>query len=263
MYTLTEAKSLGQFTAPAKIQTTFDKIRDQRSVYLWSDTYSQLDKEFLMRYLNNNDINTIMVSPGKHKIGVQEFLSQTLIENKPVFLLIGENSYVQKGFSKSLKNKIKNLNPIYQGIHLDIEPQALEDWSSNKEAYLNTFVQVLKDSKRVLGLDKKLSVAVPVFFPENVLEEIFTIADEVVVMAYGNTDINYVERKLTEELLINQNTNKLTIALRATDFDNRIELEAFIDQVIDKLGVKSFAIQDLSDLIDLDQKTILEDIKKD
>ena len=71
----------------------------------------------------------------------------------------------------------------------------------------------------------------------------------------------FLQRRIADELSFTESKVKLTIALRAKDFDNRIELEERIQNLTQKTGIERFIIQDLGDLISLDQETIFGKLK--
>jgi len=261
MFSLSDVSTITDFTTPRTHPFSTKKNKDQRSIYLWSNTMREIGGNFLLKYLVNNQIDRVMLSSGIEKDTSDTFLKEASIEGMSVFKLIGENSYITKGFTSSLKASIESLNILYDGVHLDIEPQALPGWEENKMVYTKSLIELLMKAKGSLSPDKKLSVSVPSFLPASLLEELFNVADEVVIMVYGKTTIDFIQRKIIEEMSVSQ-PEKLTIALRASDFNDRIQLEELIADLMAKTLIKRFVIQDLGDMITLDQNTILGDLNQ-
>jgi hypothetical protein len=83
---------------------------------------------------------------------------------------------------------------LFDGIHLDVEPMALSDWSTNTAADALSFVAALKqiranDAQVHLELDCQFSYgAVAVAGYASLADAIDTTVDEITIMSYRNTD---------------------------------------------------------------------------
>lgn len=251
------------FAKTKPLNDQIKKTEDTRGVYLWSNTLQNAGPQFLISYLLNNEINRVMFSSGDFDSLESSFLSGTSTKEIDVYRLIGENSYITKGFNASLKTKIETLDMRYTGLHLDIEPQALKGWEKHKLEYQNQLVEVVKQARIALPQDRALSISIPVFFEPKVISQLAELVDEMVVMAYANTDLEAIKRKLQEEIGLSSGKARLTIALRASDFDSRIHMEELIKALIAETGIVDFLVQDLGELIALDQKTILGDVNEE
>ena len=257
IYTLLNEPDPNAFTIPVDISNYFDRMAGIRSIYIWSDEANSIENGFLTKYAINNDISSLMVSFGKtDKVKLNDLFGQASSENIIVNGLIGENSYAQHGYSEELDNKITEfLQYPFNGLNLDIEPHALDDWESRKEEYLDNLVSALKGIRDRLPKSKKLSISIPVFYPKETLAKLFVIADEVVVMCYEQPVIEKLLNSLEEEVALGK--KKMVLAIRADDFSDRLALEDFVKRLISATEIDRIAIHDLGRLIELDQKTIL------
>ena len=83
---------------------------------------------------------------------------------------------------------------LFDGIHLDIEPMALPDWTTNRAADALSFVSAMKqiranDTQVHLELDCQFSYGtVPVAGYASLADAIDTTVDEITIMSYRNTD---------------------------------------------------------------------------
>lgn len=249
-------QSLWEIGDEVSLEGFFEKVIGERSIYIWSTGFERFSSQFLSNYIANNDFRNIYLSPGnQEKDKIEAFLQLEKLQNVDTYRLIGENSYARDGDASGLLQIVQGINnSIYAGIHLDIEPHVFEDWDQNQAGYLNNLVEVVQVVKDSLNPSKKISISIPNFYPQNTLAELDELIDEAVVMCYENVDIDFVIRKIAEEKQVFG--DKLTVAFRTQDFVDRVVMEEFILEFIEKTGIQNVAIHDLNDLIALDQKTI-------
>jgi hypothetical protein len=166
--------------------------------------------------------------------------------------MLGSNKLLNTGlvgYLDSLKSNIKL--SFIKGIHLDLEPHTLNGFKENKVAFFENYVTIIKQAKKFTE-DKKLelSVSIPLSYPENVLEELDKLCNNVYLMAYENVSADFIIKKSAEEKAILK--SKCVLALRTKDFENRMEM----DQLFKKLGFEKTAYHDLDDLIKFDNTSI-------
>ncbi len=234
----------------------FDKVVGERSLYVWSKGFERFSIQFLSNYIANNDFRKIYLSPGTEKNDkIDEFLQLEKLQSVTTYRLIGENSYARDGNSEGLLNIVEQVNASdYNGIQLDIEPQTFDDWDTKKDEYLNNLVNVTRAAREALDSTKAISISIPNHFPEATIEALAALVDEIVVMSYERPELDFVIRKLEEERRLAG--DKLVVAFRTKDFRDRVVMEEFILEFIQKTGIENIAIHDLDNLISLDQKTI-------
>lgn len=256
IYTDMNLDNLGQIAEEVLLDGFFDKTSGERSLYIWSNGFNRFSPQFLSNYIANNGFINLYLSPGaaeQERLG--GFLKRENLQKVSIYRLVGENSYAIDGNAQGLLNIIGEVNSSeYKGIQLDIEPHTLDDWDENMEVYLNNLIQVTKQARKALNSSKSVSISIPNFYPESAIEALGELVDEIVVMSYGRAEIDFVIRKLEEERRIA--SDKLVVAFRAQDFKDRVVMEDFILDFIQKTGIENIAIHDLENLIVLDQKTI-------
>ena len=234
----------------------FDKVVGERSLYLWSKSFERFPTQFLSNYIANNDFRKIYLSPGQvGKEKIKEFIQLEKLQRVAIYRLVGENSYAKDGNIQGLLKITDEINSSeYKGIHLDIEPHTFEDWDTKKEEYLKNLLKVTKAARQSLDSTKAISMSIPNNYPVSTIESLVELVDEMVVMSYERPEIEFVIRKLEEERRVVG--DKLVVAFRTKDFKDRVVMEEFILEFIQRTGIENIAIHDLDQLIRLDQKTI-------
>ncbi len=242
-----------QFEIP-QINETGSQIN--RSVYIWTSVFSKNSAPFLSQYIRYNKFSNVILAHQKedpYKTEKKEFITSVIENGSKVELLFGQNDLMQENnvsqwFEKELSGY--DLNTI-SCIHLDIEPHTFDDWKTNKEALLNKYIEVISEVKSLAGKKNlQLAVSVPLYFPEPIMEKIFSIANKVYFMCYENIDQNYIEKKVSK---YEKYKNQINIAIRTEDFSNRVVMENYVKEISSKLQIKNITIHDLKRLLLFDE----------
>ncbi len=246
-----------QIATPISFEGYYDKMAGDRSIYIWSGVFNDFSSIFLSEYLVNNEFEKVYFSsaslPKDQILGFIELLNK---QGASVYRLFGDNSMAVNVDTASLDGLLQEIKSNgFHGLHLDVEPHVFPDWNSNRDTYLNNLKTGIQYLSAQLDSGNHLTISIPNFYPEEFLSGIQGHVNEVVVMCYDNIDIDFIVRKIAEELVVFG--DKLTIALRTEDFEDRIALEDFVKNLIQVTGIENIAIHDLSRLIKLDEKTIL------
>ena len=255
---------VASFIKPYKIDTlTMVHEKTNKAIYIWSEAQTKYSASYIEEYLRLNKISTAIISLKKDQSNKNEAtalfdkLAASGIRSE---LLVGNNKLLTQkdpvAFYDSLLSGL-NLKNI-SAIHLDVEPHTLADYDANKDKYLNMYVELLKKTKIYCsqkGL--KLSVSIPVFYPETTLKDIYAQADNVYLMAYEHSDVDFIIRKVKEEFAID--ASKTVIALRAKDFKNRNECEKLITELSQTLNTSRFALHDLETFVKLDELSVTQE----
>jgi hypothetical protein len=226
-----------------------------KSIYIWSNNSADYSTSFITEFLLRNEINNAIVSPGKTKESytrakiLLDSLHQVGIHTE---LLLGENSLLKRknqvAYIDSVLTAIGNSN--IDAIHLDVEPHTLSDWDTKKDSYLSDYLKMVHELKiYCTSKGLKLSVSIPVFYPETFLQDLYTTVDHVYVMAYEQTDPDKIVNKTKEERALG--ADKTIIAIRTKDFADRQKFDDFLFLLSDKLKTKDFAIHDFNSLVKL------------
>ncbi|HEY0031404.1 MAG TPA: hypothetical protein VGC65_11635 [Bacteroidia bacterium] len=252
------------FIKPYKTDT-LAKIREktEKALYIWSEAQTKYSAQYIEEYVRMNAVSTAIISLRKDQANKEEaalLFEKFNASGIKTELLIGNNKLLSvkdpNAYFDSITNGI-NLSTI-KAIHLDVEPHVLDDYDSNKEKYLNQYVELLKKTKTYCtqkGL--ALSVSIPVFYPEPILKQIYAQANNVYLMAYEHPDADFIIRKVKEEFAIDP--AKTVIALRAKDFKNRNECEKLISELTQTLSIFRFALHDLETFVKLDEQNIMKE----
>jgi len=231
-----------------------------RSGYLWSAGLAKRSAQFISEYLVYNKFDKLIVSLNtdkEHKNRLVQLLPLVKKNNIDVELMIGDNELIRKtgSVATELENLCKGLtDSTINGIHLDVEPHTFSDWETEKAAYMNSYLQMLNEVRNFCNQRKwKLSVSIPLHYPEETVNKIFSICDQVIFMAYENIKPEYIDRKL---LPYAGQKVKLAVAVRTKDFQNRIQIEKYLIDLYHRTGIEQIAIHDIETLISMDEKNL-------
>lgn len=229
----------------------------ERSLYIWSADFNRYDNEFLIHFLKNRHISTVIVSIGSKtdlkKLGI--FCEKAHRDHLSVIGMISDNNLLFPDAQKKLEKRINHAKTLpLDGLHLDIEPHIFDDFKERKKEYYENYIAMVDIIKAIIGTSKlSLSVSIPVFYEENVVREIAQRSDKVYVMAYGIKNIEKLEQKIEEEF--RASGEKMVIALRMKDFDSLYAAESFIEQLHDD-NYRRFAFYDLKQMMELELKKV-------
>lgn len=255
---------VSSFIRPYKLDTlaiAHEKIN--KALYIWSEAQLKYNPQYIEEYIRLNKISTAIISLRKDQSNKQEanaLFAKLASSGVKSELLIGNNKLLSSKdpalYFDSLTNGM-DLAAV-SALHLDIEPHVLKDYDTNKEKYLNQYIELLKKTNSYCsqkGL--KLSVSIPVFYPEPILKEIYAQSDNVYLMAYEHPTADFIIKKVKEEFAIDP--AKTVIALRAKDFKNRNECENLINELSKTLTPSRFALHDLETFVKLDELNVIQE----
>ena len=226
-----------------------------RSMYIWSSAFDNYSTTAIRKYLVRNDISTVFVS-ATNKPAFKKLLPELAKKNIQVEVLIGNNSLLTNSDPKEyLDNLLSGIDTQkIKAIHLDIEPHArssFSDFHERESYYFDLYLDLLREARDYAdNHDLELSVDIPTFYPDYVLDGVYTYADTVYVMAYEITNMNTLKSRTSQEL--ERDEHRTVIALRANDFATRSKFETYLQNASSKLSINSFAMHDLKRFMMLD-----------
>jgi hypothetical protein len=248
---------ISDFTFPVTVK---DNLKDStfipppvKAIYIWSKSLSVATQTMLTDYITLNNFNQIVVSYKYDKVYLQT-LNPFINKNytSKISLMIGNNKLINGGMPIYLDSLAKSVPLTFvKSIHLDIEPHTFDDFKTNQAAYFAKYMQVLDDASSFCKKQNlQLEVSIPLSYPDDVLDKIFSLCNKVYLMAYENVDPDFITRKCEEEL--KRGKSKIVLALRTKDFENRSQM----DEHFKKLGIKNIAYHDYETLLELDKKAV-------
>ena len=232
--------------------------KKKRAVYVWSKTFTEYSPEFLAEYAIYNEFDKAIVAVMKNDtIPERERFMQYAAENGEVHFMLGNNKLFYEenieGYIQEMLDQYPAVKP--DGIHLDIEPHTFEDWGSRKQELLNQYLELVgKVSTFCKGKELQLSVSIPPHYNKEVIDKLLQLCDQVYFMCYENVDTDYLFRKIVP--FLDNAQEKITLAFRTEDFENRIELEEKLNELETKTQIHLYAYHDLRRMIEFDRKSI-------
>jgi hypothetical protein len=221
-----------------------------RSVYLWSNLFNVMNNDHLISFMRDREIDHVLISLGKltDTKKLKDFIHKMDVYGIHSAGLIGNNALV----NHSDKEILDYLSPFkaygLNAIHLDVEPHTFDDYDKNKDAYLSNLLSVYKtaaDWCHSNGMD--LSVSVPFYYPESVIDKAFDICDQVYIMNYNVKN----EQQLVERLDVFSQAKyrkKLVVSIRPSDFTTLKDLDYTLLHIIKDTGIEKYCFNDLRGL---------------
>ncbi len=230
-----------------------EKIQEQKStleLYCWSAAIEEFSAAKIFGFSELNNFQSVLLSLPKESgsnARYSSFLALAQGRNMNVKFMIGDNNLIKKVFAEEMSSRLQGIpSDYYSEIHLDVEPHTFNDWKINQSKYLSEYLIMLQDARKWCDENgKKLSVSIPLHYPEATIKDIFDLCDKVYFMAYENVKTEYIVRKAK-----NYELSKTVIALRTNDFINRLEMENKIDELEDA-GFNQFIYHDFKSLYSL------------
>lgn len=228
------------------------EFKNLNAVYIWRDAFQNNEVGTIINYCKLNNFNTLIISSNKNnKTKVKQLVSLNTTFNCE--LLIGSNKLLQNQKQESYFDSVAadfNLSQ-FSGIHLDVEPHTAPDFKENKEAYFEKYLNLLANAHAFTKKNNlKLSVSIPLNYPDTVLAALFQKCDHVYLMAYENVKPAFIKGKIKEEMALNK--EKIVLALRTNDFNDK----AAMDELFSLLQVKHTAYHDLDELMKMSRTNL-------
>lgn len=230
----------------------------ERSIYVWTKTFDDYSPEFLAEYIIYNEFEKVYLAASPDDTSrAKEIFMAYAAENAEVHVMIGNNDLIYDSepttYVHSIVSKMQKNKPV--GIHLDVEPHTFDNWSTEKAKLSKMYLEMLGQiSQYCKDYDYKLSVSIPLHYGPELVDNIFERVDEVYFMCYENVKSTYIERKITPYL--DYAKDKIVLAFRTEDFENRVEMEDKIKDVSKLTSIKKFAYHDLRRIISFDRVNI-------
>jgi hypothetical protein len=211
----------------------------KRMLYIWSKDFAASSNEYLLTLMKVKSISTLIISPGDH--GDLNQLAR-LARKVPVQYMLGINRWLNPTERADIPRVLETVRATgIKTLHLDVEPQALDAWHTQKDSLLISYKNMLQEVRKYWP--DTLSVSIPAYFPESTLKTVYDLADEVIIMAYETKDPKVLRRRLKEETKMSSTKNIL--AVNAKEYLNEMELEFTLDRFSESLPFSTFAIHHL------------------
>mgnify|MGYP001942567521 FL=1 len=228
----------------------------KRDVYIWSKTFENYTGDFLAEYAVYNEFGKMIVAVSdKDDSKEKKLFMQYAAESSEVYFMLGNNKLFYNsditGYLERVLTNYEKTSPT--GIHLDIEPHTFDSWDNDRRGLLNKYVVLVAEVSRFCTKNNlKLEISVPKHYDEFIMDQLFQLVDKVYFMCYENVDTDFLVRKL--KTYMDKYADKVVIALRTEDFDNRLEMENKIDDLQKRLDIVEFAYHDLQRIISFDKR---------
>jgi hypothetical protein len=228
----------------------------KRDVYIWSKTFENYTGDFLAEYAVYNEFNKMIVAVSdKDASSEKKLFMEYASESSEVYFMLGNNKlFYNADITGYLERVLKNYDKTTpKGIHLDIEPHTFDNWETDRRKLLNKYVVLVSEVSRFCKKEGlKLEISVPKHYDSFIMDQLFQMVDKVYFMCYENVDTDFLVRKL--EPFMEDYAEKVVIALRTEDFNNRLEMENKIDDLQKRLEIVEFAYHDLQRIISFDKR---------
>lgn len=227
---------------------------NNRTVYAWSKAFTN-DPGVLAAFTEYNRFEKVLLAVGETDSLISkknEFVRLISTADIEVVPLVGNNKLL---FAEDYTKQLTAILDAYslwnfKEIHLDIEPHTQDNWKEDEAKAFDNYLEKLKETKTLCTKNGwLLSIAIPISYDSTQVQACLEVVDEVHFMCYENVKATYLSRKLAP---YKPYGNRIHIALRTEDFQDRYTLEQFINHLSTNEGFVQFDYHDLSRLIQWD-----------
>ena len=85
-------------------------------------------------------------------------------------------------------------------------------------------------------------MSIPLTYPQEILQELEMLCDEIVVMAYETKGPKQIQSRIADELLIGK--EKVSVALRSKDYVSKSSMENDFKEIKKLLNLKNIVLHD-------------------
>jgi len=220
-----------------------------RSMYVWSTAFNKYPNQQMIDFMKAKGIGEVILS-GSAKVDVNKFndlITETEKLDLLVTTMVGANEWVfpEKHQHAAIRSAIAIEKS--QRLHLDIEPHTMEGYKQHKQKYLMNYLSMIRAVRKAIG-HRFLSVSVPVHWPEDVYRQLAVEVDQVNVMAYGNTKVDKIFRKL-QPIMKAVPKHKVVIALNMSDFSDAWHVENTMAELQKRTRIEHFSLHSFKSLL--------------
>lgn len=171
---------------------------------------------------------TLLASGGPSASVYPQVAAALSAEGIGVAGVLANNHFVGSAHSAKFIRGLHHAAEHAPEVHLDVEPHVLPDFRARRTHYVTRLAGLLAGARAELP-DKKITAAVPHWYTAQEIALLLTSCDALHLMTYELTGRISRSRKLRS--LLESYGSRVTLALRATDFNSRGELIAWGDKL--------------------------------
>lgn len=243
------------------ILNDFDLLNtyDVKALWVWdASQYLGYSANKLVNTCKNQHINRVYLSINQSlnlgvNAAVKNLVKKLNQNNIKVYAMYAENSWLKPEKRQRLINQLDRLaiynNSVeddakFYGIHLDLEPNALSLWKTNKPLALNYLVATVKQAKKSIEDSMQLDIAIFVNldkYDDKVLDKLLKYTDSFSLMAYQKNISRLLEYCFEELVAAEKFNKKVTVGLNLKNFKNLEEYDKTVKLLTRKFVLfKSF-----------------------
>jgi len=240
------------FLQPADILKGLDRSRSgHRSLYVWSQTFNGHANEFLLDLMETKAVDRAIVSFGARtdRAKLERFVREAERRGLEVSLMASATEWLDPDRRDRLRRFLERARPLTPLVHLDIEPQVRPDYRERKAALWRQYREMLQAAVAAKRWDQQIGISVPLHLDEADIEALGRLADRMYVMAYGITDPVRLKHRLAPFLRPMRAT--VVVALRPDDFASELDMERFIQHLLNIAPIQDVALHDCEGLLNI------------
>ncbi|WP_131917594.1 hypothetical protein [Chromatocurvus halotolerans] len=225
-----------------------------RALYLWSGDFNGAPNEVLLDLAAAKRLDRFSISAGR-QTDLEKLRALLAQQARPeVELLMGDVAWLDPDAFPRTRDRILNTLEAAgvtrdMALHLDVEPQQHPDYSRDRDTLIDEYLALIGGIRKALPQDMPLRLSLPAHWPESRYAELALIADELSIMAYGQSR----EAGIGKAMMLAQTIpgHKLRWVLRASDFPNELALESHMRDLQRLVGIERFAVHGYDDWLAL------------
>lgn len=228
----------------------------ERALYLWSASFNQTSNQVIAAFLDAKRIDTLLLSAGKStdQAKLRSLLPLLQAQGTTLELTLGENSWALPENHAKVVERAKAAARLGAAVHLDVEPHTLPIYKVNKAALLANYQEMVRKVRTALPPETALSLSVPIHWDPAVYAALAPHVTRLHLMAYDSDDAQRIARRIAP-IIAATHLEKLSIALRISDFSDEWSIERTIDQLRRHTNIQAYSLHQFKDYFDMARKT--------
>ncbi|MEM1321965.1 MAG: hypothetical protein AAGG75_17015 [Bacteroidota bacterium] len=250
IYGKTHYRSIVDFVRPVDVSNYFERLPGGRTLVLESNEWKRHDANFIKNYLLSNDFEQVVIETGNPMQKEIQLLSAMLQKKGIRVQVIIDNPQLLEVSSELAANNVAQYLEMgrYDGAVLDLG----DGRAIGTAARIDRFVRLQRLVKQQRSSKAGIGLKIRADFPYLGL---LAPVDQLILRVPEPTNFRLLEAIITNPAIDPQ---KLTLSVEAGKFKDRMQLELFIEQMVERYKINNIIIEGLSNFIALDTKILVK-----
>ncbi|MEO1514615.1 MAG: hypothetical protein AAFV95_06370 [Bacteroidota bacterium] len=254
IYGKSHQRSLLPFVRNIQLADYYERLPANRTLLLSHKDLQQYNTYFIKNYMLSNDFEKLILQTSSTAIHPEVKKLKTLLEENGVEVYVmTDNRRLIKGITKAAESMGTFLNQQrLDGLVVDLSSASMRMPTDSMPRYLQALKSRVFDIHAISrAAQAKVAVQLPLDYPQ--LDQLGWCSMISLRLPAGKE----LKDAWTAMGAGASNASNVHLMVDAARFKDRVELEGFIDEALNRFNIKNIIIEGLSDFITLDAKALI------